>query len=73
MNIEMIEVIKNDLIAKDTYEMILKPKKMVAISAGQFINIKLAGKILRRPFSVASINEDTYTILYKVLGEALIS
>lgn len=69
MHIEMIEVIKNELIAKDTYEMILKPEKMTSITAGQFINIKLPGVILRRPFSVASINEDTYTILYKVLGQ----
>ncbi len=37
-------------------------------NAGQFINIKLTGKYLRRPISVYDVNGDTVTIIYKVVG-----
>ncbi len=36
---------------------------------GQFVNIRLAGKFLRRPISVCDAGEDSLTILYKVVGE----
>ncbi len=37
-------------------------------SPGQFINIKLAGRFLRRPISVCDVDEKSVTILYKVVG-----
>lgn len=69
MKTEKMKVIKNTLIAKDTYELVLKPEEMTEIKPGQFINMQLTGFMLRRPFSVASVNESTYTILYKVVGK----
>ena len=38
------------------------------IRCGQFVNIKLDGLFLRRPISVCDLNEDTLTIIYKVVG-----
>ena len=35
---------------------------------GQFINIKLNGRFLRRPISICDARKDTITIIYKVLG-----
>lgn len=35
---------------------------------GQFINIKLDGYYLRRPISVCDLDNDSVTIIYKVLG-----
>ena len=35
---------------------------------GQFINIKLEGKFLRRPISVCDYNEKIITIIYKIVG-----
>lgn len=35
---------------------------------GQFINIKLDGKYLRRPISVCDYCENTITIIYKIVG-----
>ena len=35
---------------------------------GQFINIKLAGRFLRRPISICDARKDGITIIYKVLG-----
>ena len=36
--------------------------------SGQFINIELEGKFLRRPISVADYDATTITIIYKVVG-----
>lgn len=36
---------------------------------GQFVNIKLDGKFLRRPISVCDCEENVITIIYKVVGE----
>jgi len=38
-------------------------------AAGQFVNIKLNGLFLRRPISVCDYDEDTLTIIYKVVGK----
>ena len=40
-----------------------------AITApGQFVNIRLEGRFLRRPISVCDLGEDSVTIIYKVVG-----
>ncbi len=36
---------------------------------GQFINIKLEGRFLRRPISVCDYDESSITIIYKVVGD----
>ena len=36
---------------------------------GQFINIQLDGRFLRRPISVCDYDDTTVTIIYKVVGE----
>ena len=38
-------------------------------NAGQFVNIKLDGLYLRRPISVCDYENDTLTIVYKVVGK----
>ena len=41
-----------------------------AITApGQFVNIQLAGKFLRRPISVCDVEDGVLTIVYKVVGK----
>ncbi|MFV0424818.1 MAG: dihydroorotate dehydrogenase electron transfer subunit [Bacilli bacterium] len=61
-----IEVVSNELVAKDTYKMILN-KKLDA-KAGQFINIKLSNYFLRRPISISKINTNNFEIIYKIKG-----
>lgn len=69
MKVSVDTIVEHKKIALDTYKMILKPVKMPKILPGQFVNIKVDGFMLRRPISVSSVNEDTYTIIYKVVGE----
>jgi len=69
MKISKDTIISNNKIAKATYQMVLEPTEMIKILPGQFVNIKIDGCMLRRPISVCSVDEKTYTIIYKVVGE----
>ena len=39
------------------------------IKCGQFVNLLIDGLYLRRPISVCDVNEDTLTLVYKVVGK----
>ncbi len=58
----------NTKIAKDVYEMRLFGDTSPLSAPGQFINILVDGKYLRRPISVADYNSEGLTIIYKVVG-----
>ena len=62
------KILKNTPIAKAIYKMVLAGDTDCFHNAGQFVNIKLHGMYLRRPISVASYDESTLTLLYKVVG-----
>lgn len=62
------KILSNEKIAKDVYKMILEGDTQYITAPGQFINIKLDGKFLRRPISVCDCDENTITIIYKVVG-----
>lgn len=49
--------------------MILEGDTQYITAPGQFVNIKLEGKFLRRPISVCDYDESTITLIYKVVGE----
>ena len=65
----MYKVIQNVKIAKDVYKMVLEGDTSAITAPGQFINIKLEGRFLRRPISVCDCDGSTVTIIYKVVGE----
>lgn len=62
------KIISNERIAKDVFKMVLGGDTQYITAPGQFINIKLEGKFLRRPISVCDYDENTITIIYKVVG-----
>ena len=69
-----MRIIENVKIALDTYKMVLQPtglesKKLKTLVPGQFINIKIEGFYLRRPISIADWNDESLTIIYKVVGK----
>ena len=59
----------NEKIARDTYRMVLTGDTADITRPGQFVNILLEGKFLRRPISVCDVNGDELTLIYKVVGE----
>ena len=48
--------------------MVLRGETTSLTKPGQFINIKLSGKYLRRPISVCDYDNGTITIIYKIVG-----
>ena len=67
---QTIFTIKSNVkIARDTYKMVLTGDTADITRPGQFVNILLEGKFLRRPISVCDVNGDELTLIYKVVGE----
>ena len=64
----IFEIAENKEIAKSTYKMVLLGDVSDFTAPGQFVNIKLEGKYLRRPISVCDLGDGTLTLIYKVVG-----
>lgn len=65
-------ILNSTVIARDTYEMLLQSQTLSElILPGQFLHISVSGFTLRRPISVADVNDETgtITIIFKVIGE----
>ena len=62
------QILSNERIAKSTYLMKLAGDASDC-APGRFVNLKIAGKFLRRPISVCDASESTLTLIYKVVGE----
>ena len=68
MKQSIFTIIENKALTKDVFKMVLEGDTSAITASGQFVNIQLAGKFLRRPISVCDWNETTLTIVYKVVG-----
>ncbi len=62
------EIKSNVKIAKDVYKMVLAGETSAITAPGQFVNILLEGKYLRRPISICDWDEGSITLIYKVVG-----
>ena len=60
---------ENTPLTKDVMKMVLQGDTSAITASGQFVNIALEGKFLRRPISVCDYDADTLTIIYKVVGK----
>ena len=65
----IFEIIENIALTESVYRMRLRGDTSAVTEAGQFVNIQLAGKYLRRPISVCELAGDVLTIVYKVVGD----
>ena len=65
----LFEIIENKPLTDTVYRMVLSGDTSAITAPGQFVNIRLEGKFLRRPISVCDYNENTLTIIYKVVGK----
>ena len=59
----------NEGLAPGTFRMVLAGDTSAITGPGQFVNIALEGKFLRRPISVCDWEEGSLTIIYKVVGK----
>ena len=65
----IFEIIENVSLTSSVKKMTLKGDVSAITNAGQFVNIKIDGLFLRRPISVCDLAEETFTIIYKVVGK----
>ena len=68
MKQSIFTIIENKALTRDVYRMVLAGDTSAITASGQFVNIQLEGKFLRRPISVCDWNGETLTIVYKVVG-----
>ncbi len=68
MKQSIFEIIQNTPLTDSVFEMKLKGDTSSVTASGQFVNIKLDGKFLRRPISVCDCCDGVLTIVYKTVG-----
>ena len=66
---DVYKVMSNRRLAPGVYEMRLSGSTEYITAPGQFINIRLDGRFLRRPISVCDVFSGGIVIIYKVVGE----
>jgi dihydroorotate dehydrogenase electron transfer subunit len=69
MKQSIFEIIENTALTSNVYRMRLTGDTSAITAPGQFVNIKLEGKFLRRPISVCDCKPGELTIVYKVVGK----
>ncbi|MBQ5590959.1 MAG: dihydroorotate dehydrogenase electron transfer subunit [Clostridia bacterium] len=69
MKQSIFEIRSNEALTDSIYKMILVGDTSEITAPGQFINIKLDGFYLRRPISICDFDDETVTIIYKVVGK----
>ena len=69
MKQSIFTITENTPLTRDVMRMVLSGDTSAITAAGQFVNIQLSGKFLRRPISVCDYDEQTLTIIYKVVGK----
>ena len=69
MKQSIFTITENIPLTRDVMRMVLSGDTSAITAAGQFVNIQLSGKFLRRPISVCDYDEQTLTIIYKVVGK----
>lgn len=62
------KIVSNEPLTPAVYRMVLEGDTQYITRSGQFINLELEGKFLRRPISVSDYDANTITIIYKVVG-----
>ncbi len=68
MKQSVFTIIENTPLTETVLRMRLKGDTSAITASGQFVNVKLTGKYLRRPISVCDCEGDVLTLVYKVVG-----
>ena len=63
------KILENRPLAKDVYLLKMDGDCSAIQRPGQFVEVEIPGKYLRRPISVCDVEGDQLTLIYKVLGQ----
>ena len=68
MKQSIFEIVSNAALTDVVYRMVLAGDTSAITNCGQFVDLRLPEKYLRRPISVCDYDETTLTLIYKVVG-----
>ena len=68
MKQSIFEIVSNEALTDVVYRMVLVGDTSAITNCGQFVDLRLPEKYLRRPISVCDYNDTTLTLIYKVVG-----
>ena len=69
MKQSIFTILSNTPLTDCVYKMVLSGDTSAITAPGQFVNIQLSGKFLRRPISVCDWEDGSVTILYRAVGD----
>ena len=69
MKQSIFTIVSNEALTDAVYKMVLEGDTSAITNCGQFVDLRLPEKYLRRPISVCDYDESTLTLIYKVVGE----
>ena len=69
MKQSIFTILSNEALTDSVYKMVLGGDTSAITAPGQFVNILLDGLYLRRPISVCDYDDNTLTLVYKVVGK----
>ena len=68
MKQSIFTIISNEALTDVVYKMVLEGDTSAITNCGQFVDLRLPEKYLRRPISVCDYDKATLTLIYKVVG-----
>ena len=68
MKQSIFTIVSNEALTGVVYKMVLEGDTSAITNCGQFVDLRLPEKYLRRPISVCDYDEITLTLIYKVVG-----
>ena len=68
MKQSLFMILENEELAPDVHQLILEGDTSAITNCGQFVDLRLPEKYLRRPISVCDYGGTTLTLIYKVVG-----
>ena len=68
MKQSIFTIVSNEALTDVVYKMVLEGDTSAITNCGQFVDLRLPEKYLRRPISVCDYDSATLTLIYKVVG-----
>ncbi|MBQ1952347.1 MAG: dihydroorotate dehydrogenase electron transfer subunit [Alistipes sp.] len=65
---DLYKIRSNEPLTASVWRMVLEGDTQWITRPGQFVNIELAGRYLRRPISISDYDKESITLIYKVVG-----
>ena len=69
MQQQLFKIKENRPLTESIFRIILEGDISAVTAPGQFVNIQLPGRFLRRPISICDAENGELTLIYKVVGE----